>query len=218
VDPGRVRVINHGAFDYLTRQPREQPLPPQLAEAEGPVILFFGLLRPYKGIEVLLDAFASIEGAELWIVGNPRMPVEPLRALAAKVPGRVRFVPRFVTDPEIPAYFRRADLVVLPYLDVEHSGVVYTALAFAKPMVLSAVGGFTELAEEHGAGRLVQPGDAPALATAIAELLADDGARADLAAAARRAAEGPFSWDRIGAETLGLYEELLAGEGVKGPP
>ena len=82
VDAARVRVIPHGAFDYLTRLPAEKPLPPELEGAEGPVILFFGLLRPYKGIDVLLRAFGRVEGAELWIVGNPAMDVEPLRAMA----------------------------------------------------------------------------------------------------------------------------------------
>ena len=183
LDPGRVRVIPHGAFDYLTRLPEEKPLPAELEGAEGPVILFFGLLRPYKGIENLLEAFRRVEGAELWIVGNPRMDVEPLRALAAEAPGRVRFVTRFVDDAEIPAIFRRADLVVLPYLDAEHSGVLYTGLAFGKPLVLSAVGGFPEVAAT-GAARLVPPGDAAALAAALAELVGDEAARAELAAAA----------------------------------
>jgi glycosyltransferase involved in cell wall biosynthesis len=212
LDPSRVRVIHHGAFDYLTRLPQEEPLPAELAEAEGPVILFFGLLRPYKGIDVLLEAFGSLQGAELWIVGNPRMAVEPLRRLAERAAGTVRFVPRFITDPQIPAYFRRADLVVLPYRDVEHSGVLYTALAFGKPMVLSAVGGFSELAREHGVARLVPAGDPAALAAALGELIEDDAARSELAAAAQRAAQGPFSWQRIGAQTLALYEELLAAE------
>ncbi len=212
VDAGRVRVIHHGAFDYLTRLPEEAPLPGQLAGVEGPVILFFGLLRPYKGIDTLLEAFRSVRGAELWIVGNPRMAVEPLRRLADSAGDRVRFVPRFITDPEIPAYFRRADLVVLPYRDVEHSGVVYTALAFGKPMVLSAVGGFPELASEHGAARIVPPENPTALAQALGELIDDDAARSELGAAARRAAEGPYSWDRIAADTLSLYEELLASE------
>jgi glycosyltransferase involved in cell wall biosynthesis len=210
IDPGRIRVIHHGAFDYLTRLPEEKPLPAELRDAGGPVILFFGLLRPYKGIDVLLEAFRSVRGAELWIVGNPRMPVEPLRRLAEEAAGTVRFVPRFITDPEIPAYFRRADLVVLPYRDVEHSGVLYTALAFAKPMVLSAVGGFPELAGEHGAARIVPPENPAELAQALAELVDDEAARNELAAAARRAAEGAYSWDRIGADTVTLYEELLA--------
>jgi len=209
LDPAKVRVIPHGAFDYLTRLPEERPLPPELEGAEGPVILCFGLLRPYKGTEVLLEAFARLEGAELWIVGNPRMDVEPLEALARKAPGRVRFVTRFVAEGEIPAIFRRADLVALPYLDAEHSGVLYTALAFGRPLVLSAVGGFPEVAAT-GAARLVGPGDAEALASTLAALIADDDARAELSAAARRAAAGPYSWEQSARLTLELYRELIA--------
>jgi glycosyltransferase involved in cell wall biosynthesis len=208
LDPSRVRVIPHGAFDYLTRLPEEKPLPAELEGAEGPVILFFGLLRPYKGLDLLLEAFAQIEGAELWIVGNPRMDVAPLRAAARAAPGRVRFVARFIDDAEIPAIFRRADLVALPYRDAEHSGVLYTGLAFGKPMVLSAVGGFPEVAAT-GAARLVPPGDTSALASALSELTADPAARERLATAAREAAAGPYSWDAVASQTLTLYEELV---------
>jgi glycosyltransferase involved in cell wall biosynthesis len=207
LDPARVRVIPHGAFDYLTRLPSEKPLPAELEGAEGAVILSFGLLRPYKGIENLIEAFRRVEDAELWIVGNPRMDVEPLRQLAAAA-GRVRFVTRFVEDAEIPAIFRRADLVALPYLDAEHSGVLYTALAFGKPLLLSAVGGFPEVAAT-GAARLVPPADTKALAAVLSELTADETARAELAAAAARAAAGPFSWQQAARRTLDLYRELI---------
>lgn len=208
----RVRVVPHGAFDYLTRLPEEKPLPAELAGAEGPVVLSFGLLRPYKGLENLLEAFGEVEGAELWIVGNPRMPVEPLHELAALTGARVRFITRFVEDAEIPAIFRAADLVVLPYLDAEHSGVLYTGLAFGKPLVLSAVGGFPEVAET-GAARLVEPGDTAALAATLRELIADPAGREELAAAARAAAAGPFSWDEAARLTLDLYGELLEARG-----
>ncbi|HEY5815717.1 MAG TPA: glycosyltransferase family 4 protein [Solirubrobacterales bacterium] len=207
LDPERVRVIHHGAFDYLTRLPDERPLPAELEGAEGPVILFFGLLRPYKGIDTLLQAFRQVQGAELWIAGNPRMELEPLRRLAAEAPGRVRFLPRFVEDAEIPAIMRRADLVVLPYRDVEHSGVLYAALAFGKPLVLSAVGGFPEVAE-GGAARLVPPEDPQALAAVLSELVGDDAARAELGEAAARAAAGSYSWDEAARQTLALYREL----------
>jgi glycosyltransferase involved in cell wall biosynthesis len=208
LEPGRVRVIPHGAFDYLTRLPQEKPLPDELQGAEGPVVLSFGLLRPYKGLENLLEAFAEVPGAELWIVGNPRMSVEPLHELAALTGARVRFITRFVEDAEIPAIFRAADVVVLPYLDAEHSGVLYTGLAFGKPLVLSAVGGFPEVADA-GAARLVEPGDTQALAAALRELTGDAAAREQLAAAAREAAAGPFSWDEAARLTLELYDELL---------
>jgi glycosyltransferase involved in cell wall biosynthesis len=208
LDPERVHVIHHGAFDYLTRLPEEKPLPAELEGAEGPVILFFGLLRPYKGLDTLLEAFRRVEGAELWIAGNPRMDLAPLHALAAEAPGRVRLLARFVEDAEIPALMRRADIVVLPYRDAEHSGVLYAALAFGKPLVLSAVGGFPEVAEQ-GAARLVPSADPTALAAALSELVGDESARRELGDAAARAATGAYSWDEAARRTLALYGELI---------
>jgi glycosyltransferase involved in cell wall biosynthesis len=208
LDPERVHAIHHGAFDYLTRLDEEAPLPAALEGAEGPVILFFGLLRPYKGLEVLLEAFAKVSGAELWVVGKPRMDVGALRRAADAAPGRVRLVTRFVDEAEIPAIFRRADIVVLPYLDAEHSGVLYTGLAFGRAMVLSEVGGFPEVAE-HGAARAVPPGDSGALGDALQELVRDEAARSELAEAAARAAAGPYSWDEAARRTLDLYRRLL---------
>jgi glycosyltransferase involved in cell wall biosynthesis len=119
----------------------------------------------------------------------------------------VRWVPRFVADDEIAAYFRRADLAVLPYREIDQSGVLFTALAFGTPLLLTAVGGFPELAA-RGAAALVAPGDAHALAGQLRHLLADRAARERLAAGARAAASGPYSWDSIAREHLDLYREI----------
>jgi len=208
-DPARVRVVPHGAFDYLTRQPHEEPMSPELAAVEGPVILSFGVLRPYKGVDVLLDAFREIEGAELWIVGRPWMDIEPLREAAARAGGTVRFVPRFVSEAELPAYFRRADVVALPYRSIDQSGVLYTALAFGKAIVASSIGGFREIADDHGAVRVVPPGDPTMLGEALAHLVSDPVAQAAQEARAAAAAAGPYSWDEAARLTLALYEELL---------
>src|SRR2546421_1186110 len=205
LDEERVRVIPHGAFDYLTRLPEEWPLPPELAAVERPVAMFFGLLRPYKGLDVLLEAWRTVEAdAELWIVGMPRMDLEPLRSAAD---ARVRVVPRVVGDPEIPAFFRRADVVVLPDRGVDQSGVLFTALAFGKALVLSDVGGFPEV----GVGRVVAPGDPAALSTALSSLLTNASERRHLGEQALAAAAGPYSWDRVAEQTLAPYEDLLRG-------
>jgi glycosyltransferase involved in cell wall biosynthesis len=206
IDPAKVHAIPHGAFTHLAEAPSPRPLPPELAKVEQPVVLCFGLMRPYKGIDVLLEAWRGIEDAELWVVGLPKMDIGPLRAAA---PAGVRFVPRFVTDDEIPAFFRRADLVVLPYREIDQSGVLFTALAFGSPLLLSAVGGFPEVAAA-GAAELVPPGAAPALHAALARLLADPAARERLAAAARAAAAGPYAWDAIAERHIALYRALVA--------
>jgi glycosyltransferase involved in cell wall biosynthesis len=208
--PGKVRVIPHGAFDYLSAvAPGE--LPAELGRPDGPVVLFFGLLRPYKGVEVLLRAWRALSassGAELWIVGRPRMNVRTLRAETSH---GVSWVTRFVSEPELVACFRRADIVVLPYLRTERldfSGVLATALAFAKPAVISDVGGFSEVAGA-GAAQLVPPGDPSALAEALRRLLGDASARHRLAEGAATAAAGTYSWRRAAELTLDLYRELV---------
>jgi glycosyltransferase involved in cell wall biosynthesis len=201
VDPALVNVIPHGAFTHLA----EAPTGPAPHETAGPVVLCFGLMRPYKGIDVLLEAWRGIDGAELWIAGMPRMDIAPLRAAASP---SVRFDARFITDPELPAYFRRADLVVLPYREIDQSGVLFTALAFGKPLLLSDVGGFPEVAAT-GAARTVPAGDPVALREALRELLGDPAALAEMSARARAAAEGPYSWESIARAHLRLYESLL---------
>lgn len=202
----KVRVIHHGAFDHLTHV--QESLPPELRPGDRPVALFFGLLRHYKGLSVLLDAWRrSGADAELWIVGRPRIALAPLRAVAGPA---VSFVPRFVSDAELAACFRRADLLVLPYTETERldfSGVLATALAFAKPSIVSAVGGFPEVAAA-GAARLVAPGDPGELAEAIGELLASPERRQALAAGAAAAAAGRYSWKESARQTLDLYRDL----------
>jgi glycosyltransferase involved in cell wall biosynthesis len=207
VDPAKVQRIPHGVFEHLAAQRDERPLPAELAGVEGPVVLYLGVWRPEHGIDVLLRAWEGVGGAELWVVGLPKMDPAPLRRMA---PPGVRFLERFVTDPELPAFFRRADLVVLPYHRVEASGVLFTALAFGRPVLATAVGGFLDFVRD-GTVAAVPPGDPAALRDALVRLVGDPPERERLAAAARAAAAGPYSWDAIARQTLGLYERLLAG-------
>jgi len=206
IDAAKVHVIHHGAFDHLTRLPRERPLPPGLqgVAPRRPVVLSFGLIRPYKGIEDLLEAWHGITDADLWIVGRSRMDLASLRERA---PAGVRFLPRFVADDELPAFFRRADVVVLPYVQAERfdfSGVLATALAFGKAIVLTDVGGFSEVAEA-GAARLVPSHDPDRLRGALEELIGDPAERERLGQAARTAVQQRYSWDAAARKTLELY-------------
>jgi glycosyltransferase involved in cell wall biosynthesis len=201
IDPSLVHVIPHGVFEHLAPEVDSPPEP-----GGRPVVLCFGLMRPYKGIDLLLEAWGGVDDAELWIAGMPRMDIAPLLAAA---PPNVRFFPRFITDGELPGYFRRADLVVLPYREIDQSGVLFTALAFGKPLLLSDVGGFPEIAAT-GAARTFPAGDVPALQAALCELLEDPPALSALAERARAAGQGTYSWGAVAARTLELYESLLS--------
>src|SRR6185437_4933812 len=151
------------------------PLPAEVSANEGatdrPVVLFAGMLQPYKGLDTPLHAWRRVTGAELWIAGRPMMDLAPLRLLGGD---GVRWVPRFVSDGELAALLERADIVVLPYARTQRfdqSGVLATALAFGKALVVTDIGGFSEIAAT-GAVRLVAPDDPAALGGALADLLA----------------------------------------------
>jgi glycosyltransferase involved in cell wall biosynthesis len=214
LDPVRVHVIHHGAFAHAVDGPRA-PLPAEVSAGQGgkpctptrPVVLFAGLLRPYKGLDTLLHAWRQVTGAELWIAGRPMMDLAPLRAVGGD---GVRWVPRFVSDGELASLLERADVVVLPYSRTQRfdqSGVLATALAFGKALIVSDIGGFSEIAAA-GAARLVAPDDPVALGAAIQALVADPAARERLAAAALAAAHGPYSWEAAAEATLALYARV----------
>ncbi len=210
VPSARVHVIAHGVLTPW-QMAAEQPLPAELTRAgDGPVVLFFGLIRPYKGVDLLLEAWRERvrelpADAELWIVGMPRIDVAPLRAAA---PTGVRFLERFVSDGEIGALMARAQLVVLPYREIDHSGVAFTALGAGVPLLLSDVGGFPEIAE-HGAAETFASGDAGALGEGLSAMLGDPARLAAMSEQARAAATGPYAWEGIARRTVALYEGLL---------
>ncbi len=106
-------------------------------------------------------------------------------------------LPRFLSDAELAALLREADVVALPYRSIDNSGVVFAALALGAGVVVSDVGGFRELHDRDGVGMLVPQGDAGALADALIEVLGSPERRDALRAASAAAASGRLGWDEI---------------------
>jgi glycosyltransferase involved in cell wall biosynthesis len=132
------------------------------------VALFFGHVRPFKGLDIALHAWRELHtevtlvvAGEAWWKGE-----EEYRALAAGL-DRVRFDFRFIPDAEIATYFAACDVVLAPYRIEAQSGVALTAFHFARPVIATRVGGLPEIIEENVNGLLVPPEDPAALARAI---------------------------------------------------
>jgi glycosyltransferase involved in cell wall biosynthesis len=197
VNRSRLVRIQHPVFESGI-----EPAPPT-----GSTILFFGLIRQYKGVDVLLRAFTEIPGARLVVAGDPVDPVEPLQRLAGElgVAERVEWRLRFLGDDEIDRLMAEATLVALPYRKIDSSGVLATALGHGRPAVVTDVGGLPDPVREFGAGRVVPPEDAPALAAACVELLADEGALAE-AFRGTEAARRALTWDAAAAAHEAVYE------------
>ncbi len=211
-DPDRVHVIPHGAFDYLTRLPREEPLPAELAAVEGPVILFFGLVRPYKGVDVLLEAFRELDGAELWVVGLPHVDMAPLRARRragardGALRGAVRDRP---ADPRLlpPRGHRGA---ALPARSTSRACSTRRSPSARRSCsrTSAASARWPAITARRASWRRRTPSRCARLSPL---LVADPGERDALAARAQpRPRRAPSPGTTIGRRTLRLYEELLA--------
>jgi glycosyltransferase involved in cell wall biosynthesis len=196
----RLAYIPHPVFDF---DAPADPSPPT-----GSTLLFFGLLRAYKGLDVLVRALTELPDARLVVAGDPLDPVEPVRQLAHElgVDSRIEWRLGFLPDAEVAALMHDATLVVLPYRRTDASGVLATAVGHGRPVVVSDVGSLGETVREFGLGDVVPPGDAHALAVACRRLLADaDALRA--AFDATRAARAALTWDAAAAEHERVYEE-----------
>ena len=205
----RIAVLPHGTL--LEAPPRDTD-----AMAGPMTFTLFGKIKPYKGVDMLMEAFAALpeplrSGAGLRIVGKPYMDLAPLHALAERlgIAAQVRMEPRFVDDAEIPELFAPGTVAVFPYREIEASGVLSMALACGRPVIASRLGTFAETLNDGIQGALVPPGDAAALSAAMARLLADRPHAAACAAASRRlAGEGP-GWNEIGSLTTAIYRDVL---------
>ena len=166
----------------------------------GNVALFFGHVRPFKALDVALEAMARVRNkvtllvaGEAWWKGETEY-----RRLARslKLGDRVRFDFRFIPDAEIATYFAAADVVLAPYRTEAQSGVALTAFHFGRPVIASTVGGLPEIIEEGKNGLLVPPENPDALALAIDKFF-DDPSREQMAAGARESAQR-YSWEEYG--------------------
>jgi glycosyltransferase involved in cell wall biosynthesis len=191
---GRERIarIPHPVFPA-------EPLPPP----EGRTLLFFGLIRDYKGLDVLLEALPQIRNARLIVAGDPLSRDQ----VPGHVPnGQVEFRLGFVPDEEVPQLMQQAAAVVLPYRRLDSSGVLATAIGYRRPVVVTDVGSLGEIVREFGAGEVVPVDDAEALAKACTRLLQPKRLAAAYEGADRAAKE--LTWKRAAAAHDELYRAV----------
>lgn len=205
VEQGRITVIDHPVFD--------DPGGPAPSPPNGTTLLFFGLIREYKGLDVLLRALPEIvrrvPEARLVVAGDPIDPVEPLRSLATElgIEERVEWRLRFVPREEIAPLMAAATVAVLPYRQIDASGVLADALGHGRPAVVSDLGQVGETVRRFGAGATVPPEDPAALAAACARLLGDREALAAAFAGVERA-RAALTWDAAAEAHERLYESI----------
>jgi glycosyltransferase involved in cell wall biosynthesis len=211
----RVVVHPHPIYDFFRRSgvTREEARR-RLGAGAGPKLLFFGYVRPYKGLLHLIAAMPEIgkrTGAELFIVGEFYEDRAPYDAMVRGhgLAGIVHFVDRYVDNEEVETFFVASDLVVLPYVSATQSGIVQIALAFDRPVVVTAVGGLPEVVTPGKTGFIVPPADPEALASAVIRFFEERwGERMAPHFAEERKR---FSWGRMVDAIEGLVGSLPGG-------
>lgn len=205
VPANRVLVLPHGTL--------LDPPPYVDDPMTGPMtFLLFGKVKPYKGLDLLIKAFASLNpnlrgDARIRVVGKPYMDMAPLQALAERlgVADQLVIEPRFVGDDEVAGLFAPGTVAVFPYREIEASGVLSIALACGCPVIASNLGNFAETITDGMQGHLAPPGDVPALAAAMAHMLSDRNFAASCSRQARALIDAVPTWDGIAALTADAY-------------
>jgi glycosyltransferase involved in cell wall biosynthesis len=166
-------TLFHPLYDHLPRGPRKDEARRQLGLGKEDVVhLFFGLIRPYKGLSVLLEALKELpENHKLVVAGECYGSWDPYAELIHQggLESRVLVHNEFIDDDLVPIYFSAADTAVLPYTQASQSGVTAMALHHEVRVVASDVGDLANTVVPELTGRLVPPGDVQALAEAMVQ-------------------------------------------------
>jgi glycosyltransferase involved in cell wall biosynthesis len=173
---------------------------------DGRTVLALGVIRPYKGLPDAIRAVLALDHARLVVAGDPRVPLDALRAAADdRVDWRLGYLGR----TELERALSDATVAVFPYAaELDQSGALLQALGAGVPAVVYDVGGLGEVVSRFGAGRVVPPGDVTGLEAALRELL-DDGEALAAARNGAGAARAALTWDAAAAAHLELYRELV---------
>jgi len=179
---------------------------------DGNLILFFGRIWEYKGLEYLIKAepiiTEEVSAAKIVIAGTGENFKKYEKMIGNR---RENFIIHNYRIPyeEGAELFQRSSVVVLPYIDASQSGVVPTAYGFKKPVVVTDVGSIPEIVDNGKTGFVIPPRDSRALAEAIIKLLKDEKLRKEMGENAYKKLKEDFSWDRIAERTIEVYKKAM---------
>lgn len=214
----RLHIIDHGN-EQLFPKPEDPNAVTQLRQRynipeNAPVILFFGLLAPSKGLETLLKAFALAQQktpqAHLLIAGaaSKHINLSNLHKLVKKykIEQNVTFDTRYIPIEEVGALMEMASVVTYPYWSSTQSGSLQVAYHFGRPVIATRVGGLPEVVDEGKSGLLVPPRSPEKLASAILEFTTNPALTAKMGAYAKELSETRFAWRPIARKILTIYQ------------
>jgi glycosyltransferase involved in cell wall biosynthesis len=212
-DPEKPHLFSpHPLYDNFGKQVPTQKAREELGlDPDGKYMLFFGIIRDYKGLDILLKAMSddSIrqQNIRLIIAGEFYTDPEPYRKIISEnnLENQIFMVDRFIPDSEVYKYFSASDIVVQPYKSATQSGVTQIAYHFDKPMITTRVGGLAEIVPDGKVGYVVNP-DPEAIREAILRYYLGDKQEAFISGI--REEKKKYSWGRMVDNINDLREQI----------
>ena len=200
-----IHVIPHGNYikiypNQISRQEARRQLG---LSRDSYVYLFLGLLRPYKGLEDLVDSFKQMKSPELRLLvagrvfGVKNYESELKKMCQGDV--RINLIPEFIADEAIQVYLNAADIFVLPYKDITTSGAAFLALSFGRPIIAPSIASFPEVVTPQS-GILYDPQKTDSLVSALQESKKHFWSETEILAYAHQ-----FDWDKLGKQLSTIY-------------
>jgi glycosyltransferase involved in cell wall biosynthesis len=206
VSEDQIDVIPHGPLFYPSRSTPGKRMKRDLGKS---TILFFGRITPYKGLEILINAFKELKKTHqvrLLIVGGGKL--DPYKPLLQDLT-EVEVINRWIPDSEVGLFFEQATIVVVPYTKATQSGVVTIAATHQLPVIGTRIGGLPEQIEDGKTGLLVKPGSTRELVQALVHLLDDPEYAADLSKSLHERYTTMYNWEIIASQYLDTCQKAI---------
>jgi len=207
----RYEVLPHPVYDHFGERLTREDACRQLGiDPERKTLLFFGLIREYKGLDILLEAFRGLpDDYQLVIAGEPYGSFDKYQRILDSLPGkdRVKVFPQYIRDSEVKLYFSAADVSVLPYRSATQSGISAASYHFDVPLIVTDVGGLKETIGDRGTGLVAPRADAEDVRKEIVRYFED----ASIAPACRKAIKKEkerLSWNRFCSSLTAFAKEI----------
>jgi D-inositol-3-phosphate glycosyltransferase len=207
-----VKLSPHPLFDnYGSLVSREEALGALNLGATDSYLLFFGFIRAYKGLDLLIEAFSDKRlrnrNLKLIVAGEFYEDDAPYRDLVKKfsLENEVLFFDHFIKDSEVSLFFSAADIVVQPYKSATQSGVTQIAFHFEKPMLVTDVGGLREIVPDGKCGYVVKP-ESELITESILDFF--DNNRKALFTEGVKHEKAKFSWDKMTESIVEVYKNI----------
>jgi glycosyltransferase involved in cell wall biosynthesis len=208
----QVKLSPHPLFDnYGPLASQEDAVRALNLDSGNSYILFFGFIREYKGLDLLIKAFSDLRlrnrKLKLIVAGEFYEDDAPYRSLIKEhnLENEIIFFDRFIKDEEVSLFFSVADLIVQPYKSATQSGVTQIAFHYEKPMLVTDVGGLREIVTDGKCGYVVKP-EAEAIASALVDYF-DNNRKAIFSEGVKKEKE-KFAWDKMTASLIEVYNKL----------